>query len=104
MDANKSSEKNQSTQAQGFCVIRIRKYYGPEETKSLVCQVNAYTRIGKVVFATRAEAQAAIDHEIELGCLAYGSYMCAHNESGSPDYKILSANHPTAKKLLAIEV
>ena len=93
--------KNTTTQATGFCIIRTRKFYGPEYKYSLVSAMTEEgDETGKVTFATREEAQTVLNHEEEETTRGYGCYSCAHNEAGSPDYQIVSVNTPRAKRLL----
>jgi len=77
-----------------FCIIRTRQYYGPAYRHSLVVD-----ETGNVVFETREAAQAALILEKEDITRGYGAYMCAHNESGSPDFRIVSANESRARRL-----
>lgn len=83
-------------------VLRERQFYGPRSEFSLVSALDHFgEETGLTLFASREEAQAAINAEEENITRGYGCYCCAHNESGAPDFSIVSAKTPRAKRLLA---
>jgi hypothetical protein len=101
LSGNERIEMTTTAKNTEFCIIRTRKYYGPDYQYSLVSEMTREgDETGKVVFETREAAQAALDREQEETTRGYGAYMCAHNESGSPDFDIVSANQSRARRLL----
>lgn len=85
----------------GYCIIRTRKFYGPDYRYSLVAEMTREgDETGRVFFETREAAQTALDREVDEITRGYGAYMCAHNESGSPEFQIVSANQSRARRLL----
>jgi hypothetical protein len=84
-----------------FCIIRTRKFYGPDYKYSLVSALDGEgEETGSVIFESREAAQKALEAEEESITRGYGCYCCAHNESGSPDFEIVSTKHPRAARLL----
>lgn len=65
-----------------YVIQKIRQYYGPYETKSMVCDEYGET----VIFETKKGAKAYISKVEGL------VYYLDHNESGRPEYKIKKWN------------
>jgi hypothetical protein len=89
----------------GYVIERERQWYGPEVTHELVSLRDVsfdglLEPIGEYVFESRDDAISAIEVEEREETRGYGAYMCSHNESGSPQYRVLSVRHPRAMRLL----
>ena len=69
-----------TTTTTAFVIRKTRSFYGPKTERSLVTG-DSY---GALTFETAAEADA---HIAELD---EATYYTAHNESGRPEYKVLS--------------
>ena len=71
-----------TTTTTAFVIRQTRSFYGPKDERSLVTGES----YGAITFETREAAQDYIE------TLDDAPYYTANNESGRPEYKILSAD------------